>query len=454
MFTLVVYCGAASVACLFLRRNNIFGNLTNNLFLHAVFSLGFLVIARSLTPHFTETLEATGTSYAEPITYMFLILSLMIYSLFIKLNEYMMVIETFDKPTKESRRQGSLVPMISEYFHLAMSFAVPLAAMGFFIYMTLEITDIGSPWSSQEKRVSNIITAGECFIVWFLVYSFLEFLKKDFIVGRLRRKALSLSKNNDVREVCLQNLDGLFEVGKALNRSSYLILQKNRLLRGFSQFVSSDVVEKVLKDEELEPFSENSRAFVFMIDIRNYTEISNRLEPRELVQWLNLYFEILIDHFDEHGLIIDKFIGDGVLGYTVLGDEGDPTSLVNQTTRTLLRLFKKVDKLNEKMGAYNLPQISIGVGAQFGEVIIGLVGSKSKRQYTIVGDPVNQAARFESLCRRYQTDFVISEKIYDYLLDKSKVQFSISEGVVVKGAPTPMNLYIRTAEHLGKSSVA
>ena len=163
------------------------------------------------------------------------------------------------------------------------------------------------------------------------------------------------------------------------------------------------------------------------------------------MQWLNIYFEILIDHFETHGLIIDKFIGDGVLGYTVLGEEGDPASLINQTTRSLLKFYDKVHSMTENMASYNLTKISIGIGAQFGEVVIGLVGSKSKRQYTIVGDPVNQASRFEGLCRRFSTDFIVSEPIFDRLLNnETKELFEVAEAVQIKGIDEPMNLYVRT----------
>ena len=420
------------------------GVFSNNLLYHILYSAGFALMVFQIFPLFVARVELTGTPYSPVLELMFIATLIASYSLTIKLNDYLMVIETFDQTRPGSQKESGIVHTLSEHFHKLLGFLTPLGCMAVFTLMVLQSIDQGSEWTDPERNFSNILAAAGWMIGWYVLFTFLDYLKKDFVVYRLRLKAVSLGQKNKMTDICLENLEGLFEIGKALNKSSQTIKEKNRLEKGFSQFVSGDITDKILRSDVIENSSEEHVACVFMIDLRNFTETSRKLSGGELVKWLNHYYECLSQHFESHEIILDKFIGDGVLAYTLANNEHFTESRVRETTEALMQLFSEVEKVSIDMASKGLPPIEIGIGIDYGKVMIGLVGASNKKQHTVIGNPVNNASRLESMCKTYSACLVISDKVYQSLDPETQGDFTQDSNAKIKGLDGPQTVFHRS----------
>jgi class 3 adenylate cyclase len=224
----------------------------------------------------------------------------------------------------------------------------------------------------------------------------------------------------------------------SLNRSSQLLLEKSRLLEGFSKFVSESVAERALQGS-VEVGGVRKELTVFMSDLRGFTKISQELHPEKVVKLLNIYFSGMLEELSKHGVIVDKFIGDGILGY-VLPDEknvDDNEVAVRASLGMMIRLLE----VNKKLLAENLPELSLGIGIVRGPVILGNIGSQTRMQYTVVGDTVNRAARIESLCKQLQCKLLLDKFVYLSLPKELQRLFQSKGTQVLKGIQEPVEIF-------------
>jgi adenylate cyclase len=109
----------------------------------------------------------------------------------------------------------------------------------------------------------------------------------------------------------------------------------------------------------------------------------------------------------KHEGIVDKFIGDGILAHWGAFTPGK--NHAEQASRASLEMLERLRELNVQWKAEGRPELAIGIGLNSGEVIFGEMGAGKKVEFTVIGDPVNLAARLESLNKEYKTSIIISE---------------------------------------------
>ena len=196
-------------------------------------------------------------------------------------------------------------------------------------------------------------------------------------------------------------------LGKLLNEALKALQERGRLLHGMSRFVSRDIAERVRKGE-LE-FSGNTVSMaVLMMDLRNFTAHSQTMSNEKLVQFLNIYFEEALQIFIRHNIVVDKFIGDGILAYVEQRDGAGVQSAYNASQD----MIKELPRINGILKDNNLPPIAIGIGITQGEVVLGNIGGKERWQYTIIGKTVNRAARLESLTKKIGSSMVMDHEAF------------------------------------------
>jgi class 3 adenylate cyclase len=175
--------------------------------------------------------------------------------------------------------------------------------------------------------------------------------------------------------------------------------ERARLRKIFGNYVSHEVVEKLLASGRHPDLGgEESHVTVLFSDIRNFTTISERLGPHEVVEMLNTYFSRAVEPILEQGGTVDKFIGDAIMAVF-----GEPANYPDHARRALLAALKMADNarefrgwMNERFAGRNLPEFNIGIGLHTGPAVSGNVGSPRRMQYTVIGDTVNTASRLES----------------------------------------------------------
>ncbi len=187
---------------------------------------------------------------------------------------------------------------------------------------------------------------------------------------------------------------------------------KERLQR----FLAPELVQALTRRPEiLAQQTEHKVASVVFTDIRGFTALSERLSPEEVVQFLNLYLEEMTNAIMEHQGMVDKYIGDAVMG--VFGVPLPNEHHAKLAVQAALSMKMRLAKLNESLAQQNLPQLGLGVGVHTGELVVGAIGAPQRLDYTVIGDSVNVASRIEGLTRKYDVDILISDATQALLSD-------------------------------------
>jgi class 3 adenylate cyclase len=220
---------------------------------------------------------------------------------------------------------------------------------------------------------------------------------------------------------------------ESLARAS-LMRDRDRLAKYFSK----DVVDLVLNDPaSIGLGGRRMNATVLFADIRNFTLLSTKMEPEEVVDLLNRYFSTVVDIIFKHGGTLDKFIGDGVMALF-----GVPYPLENapvHAIETALELIHALEAFNKDLEARQMLRIDIGVGINSGPVVAGNIGSSQRHEFTVIGDTVNLAARLEGLNKEAGTQILISESTYQAV--KSKFDTRALGPIRIRGKTEPVEVY-------------
>jgi adenylate cyclase len=139
--------------------------------------------------------------------------------------------------------------------------------------------------------------------------------------------------------------------------------------------------------------------------MRDFTPISLKVEPDELVDMLNEYFTSMTEIVFKHGGTLDKYIGDAIMCF--FGDPAPYTNHPQRAVSTALEMRKQVAELQRRWHVFQHP-LSIGIGISTGYVTVGNIGSPSRLEYTVIGNHVNLASRLADRAKPGQ--ILISER--------------------------------------------
>ena len=218
----------------------------------------------------------------------------------------------------------------------------------------------------------------------------------------------------------------------------YSIKSERAIRAKFASKVSKSVMDDILKNTNGNELSiKNKEVTIFFSDIRGFTSISEKLGAKELIALLNRYMQPMSEIIIKNQGTIDKFIGDAVMAYW-----NAPLDIQNHAdlaVKSALEQFEALKILNSQLAKENLPQISIGIGINTGEVIVGEMGCEIRSDYTVIGDAINLGSRLESLCKFYGSNLNISNFTKERL--KEKYIFRFLDLVRVKGKNEPVEIW-------------
>lgn len=185
--------------------------------------------------------------------------------------------------------------------------------------------------------------------------------------------------------------------------------ERDRLKETFGRYVTRQVADHLMKGNqhlggELVPVT------VLFSDIRSFTSISENMDPRALLDFLNEYFSGMVESVLHHQGVVDKFIGDAIMAVfgAPVPEPEDPLRAV----RAALEMRARLQNINVGFRARGLPEIRAGIGLHSGQVVAGNMGHSERMEYTVIGDPVNLASRLEGLTKELDCDVVLSEDLY------------------------------------------
>jgi adenylate cyclase len=212
--------------------------------------------------------------------------------------------------------------------------------------------------------------------------------------------------------------------------------EKDFITKIFGKYVSGPVADKILSGS-FELGGEERKITVLFSDIRNFTPICEKMSPKDVVHFLNNYFNMMANIIFKHGGTINKFTGDGFMAIF-----GAPISHENNEERAISAALEMRVKLKEfnkaQMQNRHKLKISAGVGISTGTATVGNIGSQDRMEYTAIGDTVNTASRIENLCKKFDTDILLDDKTYKPI--KNLFVIKKKGPVKVKGKEKPINI--------------
>ena len=175
---------------------------------------------------------------------------------------------------------------------------------------------------------------------------------------------------------------------------------------------------------------------VLFSDLVDFTSISARLSPYDVMYLLNRYFVQMGDIVERNGGFIDKFIGDGLMAIFGIDDEPNaPLRAIN----TSLKMLDAVDNMKPYFASMYEADLDIRIGLHYGEVVIGSLGSIGHERLTAIGEVVNVASRIESANKEAGTRLLISQTLHDEVEDSVEVADFVR--LRPRGASERMSLY-------------
>lgn len=211
--------------------------------------------------------------------------------------------------------------------------------------------------------------------------------------------------------------------------------RRERIKEMFGQYVPEKFIDEMLKtSSDYGLHGEDRNMSVLFADIRDFTTISENLTAAQLVDMLNAYFTPMTEIIFHHRGTIDKYVGDLIMAFW--GAPLKDRHHARHAIESALEMQKQLRALNQ--AATNKQEIRIGIGINTGIMSVGNMGSRYRRNYTVLGDAVNLASRIESLTKFYGVDTIISSTTHEH---QSKFVFRTLDRVKVKGKNAATDLY-------------
>lgn len=186
--------------------------------------------------------------------------------------------------------------------------------------------------------------------------------------------------------------------------------EKQLLRTAFAGHVSPQVMRAILGGR-LQPDGEGERSNVTILfaDIRGFTARSEKSTPEAMIALLNRYYAEVSAAIHGRGGAIDKFIGDGLMA--TFGVPQPLPAPQRNALEAAQDMLVRLVRLNAELQAEGLEPLEIGIGIHTGEVLAGYVGTRRRRDFTVIGDPVNTASRLEGMSKTLGYPVVCSHEV-------------------------------------------
>ena len=218
-------------------------------------------------------------------------------------------------------------------------------------------------------------------------------------------------------------------------------LERSKVRTAFSQYMSPVMVEKLAKSSESLKLGGERKEMTFLFsDIRGFTSISEKYkeDPEALTDLINNLLTVLSNEILNYQGTIDKYMGDCIMAFwNAPSDDPDHRE---KSIDAAFAMSKALEKLNIDLNRSNEDRLSVGIGINTGECIVGNMGSDKRFDYTVLGDAVNLASRLESQTVNYGMQILLGEESIKGL---SKAKYLIFEldSIAVKGKSEPVTIY-------------
>ncbi|MCK5374494.1 MAG: adenylate/guanylate cyclase domain-containing protein [Alphaproteobacteria bacterium] len=219
--------------------------------------------------------------------------------------------------------------------------------------------------------------------------------------------------------------------------------RRKQIRNAFGMYVASDVMHDLEKNpENLKLGGEKRELSVMFTDIRNFTRISEGLDPEELIQLMNDFLTKMSDIVMHHEGTVDKYIGDAMMCFwnaprDVAGHEQKACIAALKMREALAPINEALRIKAEEQGKQSL-FLKAGIGINTGECAVGNMGSRQRFAYSALGDAVNLASRLEGQTKNYGVDIIVSQSVHKKTSDFATIEL---DKIRVIGRDEPIVIY-------------
>ena len=238
--------------------------------------------------------------------------------------------------------------------------------------------------------------------------------------------------------------DEIAQLTRSFNSMVEELRLKARIHETFGKYLDPRIVAGLLDRPELTDAKGSRRVMsILFCDMKGFTEFSEGMTPAALVNVLNRYMTVMSEPVRQNNGVIDKYLGDGIMAFwgppfTGAEEQGRLACLAALDQLGALAPFRA--ELPELTGLKRgLPEIDLRIGIATGDVVAGSIGSEQTRNYTVIGDAVNLAARLEGANKIYGTRALISEDTNQLAADF--VETREIDTVLVVGKTEPQRIF-------------
>jgi len=232
---------------------------------------------------------------------------------------------------------------------------------------------------------------------------------------------------------------------------------RETLMRLFSQHVSPAIAESMWTHREEfmdgnRPRPQKLAATVLFTDFRNFSTVSENLQPTEVMEWINDYMQSLARHIESHSGFINKYMGDAIMAVfgfpaALTADANIQQDAVN-AVRCALDMGTELCRLNDNWKKHGRSPVQMRVGIFSGPAVAGCIGSSDRLEFTVMGDTVNTAARLESFDKDYAASdacrILIGHSTFELVNGKFPTEFV--QTIELKGKARKTSIYRVLAE--------
>ncbi|GAB2826309.1 adenylate/guanylate cyclase domain-containing protein [Actinocorallia aurea] len=323
--------------------------------------------------------------------------------------------------TRVPERSGA--PGVVARLVLAWTLGTAIPVLGLLIFGAVAL--LGADVTAAEMAWVSLTLGGTALIVGVAV----TYLAAQAVAGPIDsvRRAIGRVERGDL-DVEVPVYDGS-QIGRLQAGFNHMVAglrERERIQDLFGRQVGEDVARLTL-EQGVEFGGEVRDVCVIFVDLVGSTRMAATRPPIEVVTLLNRFFAVVVEVVEEHGGWINKFEGDAALAVF-----GAPSPLDDAATRTLAAARTMAARL-----AAEVPEVTAAAGVSGGEVVAGHIGAVNRFEYTVIGDPVNEAARLTDLAKKTPALLMAAGPVLDAASPAEAAHWHVTGEVTVRGRTLP-----------------
>lgn len=301
---------------------------------------------------------------------------------------------------------------------------VPVLGIALTAFFALVLRNL----TETQFGVAVLILATATLIFGFLLMWILSWLTATPV--RVVRAALKRVERGDLRgDLVVFDGTELGELQSGFNAMVDGLRERERVRDLFGRHVGREVAAAAERERPKLGGEERHVAVVF-VDIAGSTQLVTSRPAADIVQLLNRFFAVIVDEVDRHCGLVNKFEGDATLAVF-----GAPNHLDQPEDEALAASRAIARRLRSEV-----PECPAGIGVAAGQVVAGYIGAKERFEYTVIGEPVNEAARLCELAKPEPGRLLASSATVNAAGEDERVHWSLGESVTLRGHDQPTRL--------------